>query len=219
VGWVGLVFILLLGTSGCAGFPQRSIGSAPSSAAADDQPVTPPGLFSWWHRSSRIAAQETSSAEQLESERPGERYPVANQSATNPWPETQSEWMARNFPRFNRLWNGTPAGYPRESPSSGEELSTSRVPLSRPDAANPTTASAPRSDGAVQPTYSSSGYVAGSNGDGKGQLVQNPDDLPESGRSAVCTVSAAGAVSSWKFARACDRKVVGKRRTSRADPG
>ena len=120
VGQAGLVVIFLLGASGCTGFPQRTFGTAPGSAPAEGQSVSPPGLFSWWHRdSSQNVAEETASAGQPETARPGPRYPLANQPTANPWPETQSEWVARNFPRFNRIWNGSTTGAARAPARSG----------------------------------------------------------------------------------------------------
>ena len=64
---------------------------------------------------------------------------AANQSSVSPWPETQSEWMARNFPRFNRLWNGSP----REAGDAQVqvEVSASRRPSKPPDDDTSVTAS------------------------------------------------------------------------------
>jgi hypothetical protein len=68
VGQAGLLAMLLLSASGCAGLPQRTSGTAPQSAPADGQPVSPPGLFSWWHRgSSRNVGEQTASVYHPES--------------------------------------------------------------------------------------------------------------------------------------------------------
>jgi hypothetical protein len=179
VGQAGILVILLLGASGCAGFPQRTIGIAPGSAPADGQAVSPPGLFSWWHRtSSRNAANETASAGQPETANPGQRYPSTNEPAANPWPESQSEWVARNFPRFNRIWNGAPNGRPAEVGGPADDLSTSRTPNNRPTPETPVTAAVPRSDRAVQPTEGPSSDDTRSNADRPGVRAQNPDNLP-----------------------------------------
>ena len=109
VGQAGLFLILLLGASGCAGFPQRTTGTSPWPPGSDGETASPPGLFSWWHRSpSRVDAAPADSTRLAETARPSQGNADASQTATNPWPETQSEWMARTFPRFNRLWNGSP---------------------------------------------------------------------------------------------------------------
>jgi len=140
VGHAGLLVILLLGVSGCAGFPQRTSGSSPWSTSADGQSVTPPGLFSWWHRgSSQPTAEATSANAQMDSARPIQRDTVASQFSVSPWPETQAEWNARNFPRLTRLWNGTPA----LPPSNRDQLSTARNETNPPadDAATKATES------------------------------------------------------------------------------
>jgi hypothetical protein len=179
VGQAGLLVMLLLGASGCAGFPQRSFGTAPQSAPADGQSVSPPGLFSRWHRSSsKNVAEETASVYHPESAGPGQRDPLANQPTANPWPESQSEWVARNFPRFNRLWNGSTTRTAREPGNSDDDLSTSRASVSRPVADTSVTASAPRSDGSVRPTEGPSSDDGGRAAGRSEPRVQNLDDLP-----------------------------------------
>ncbi len=124
VGQAGLLVVLLLGLSGCAGFPQRTGGSSPWPNSADGQSVTPPGLFSWWHRASAQPTAEATSADvQTDSARPVQRETVASQSSSSPWPETQAEWTARNFPRLTRLWNGTPT----EAPGNRDHLAATRT--------------------------------------------------------------------------------------------
>ena len=179
VGQAGLLVILLLGASGCAGFPQRTFGTAPGSAPTDGRSVSPPGLFSWWHRSSlQNTGDETASAGQPETAEPEQRYHLANQPSTSPWPETQAEWVARNFPRFNRLWNGSSTERVRERGEPGDDLATNRDSLSQPSGDTSVTASAPRSDRAVRPTEGPSGNDGGSSVDRSRQRVQNLDDLP-----------------------------------------
>ena len=113
VGKAALYLVLLLGASGCAGFPQRTSGSAPWATGSEEGNASPPGLFSWWHRSNTQTGEAPSRPDQVsETAAPSQAPAEIAQTATNPWPETQAEWMARNFPRFNRLWNGTPAGSP-----------------------------------------------------------------------------------------------------------
>jgi hypothetical protein len=179
VGQVGLLVILMLGASGCAGFPQRSTGTSPWSAPADGQSASPPGLFSWWHHgSSQNTALETASARQADTAGPGPRDALANEGETSPWPETQAEWMARNFPRFNRIWNGSTTGPARAAADRGDDLSTSRTRSRQPVTDTSVTDAAPRSDRAVQPTDGSSGDDTGSNANRPRPGVKKTDDLP-----------------------------------------
>ena len=179
VGQAGLLVILLLGASGCAGFPQRTFGTAPGSAPADGQTVSPPGLFSWWHRGNlQNTADETTSAGRPETADAGRQYPLANQPLTSPWPETQAEWVARNFPRFNRLWNGSSTGGVRERSEPGDDLAANRDSLRQRAGDTPVTAYAPRADRAVRPTEGPSGNESGPGATRSRQRVQNLDDLP-----------------------------------------
>ena len=58
-------------------------------------------------RQRQPTAEPTSADVQIDSARPVQRDTVAGRSSSSPWPETQAEWNARNFPRLTRLWNGT----------------------------------------------------------------------------------------------------------------
>jgi hypothetical protein len=130
VGKAALYLVLLLGASGCAGFPQRTSGSAPWETGSDLGNASPPGLFSWWHRSNTQTGEAPSGPDQMsETAAPSEAPAQITQTATNPWPETQAEWMARNFPRINRLWNGTPAGSPARGTDGNGMTWSNREPV------------------------------------------------------------------------------------------
>ena len=153
VAQAALYLGLLLGISGCAGFPQRTTGGSPWANGADSDSPSPPGLFSWWHRSGVQTTGATSGpAENSATVAPSQPYASTTNTATSPWPETQSEWVARNFPRFNRFWNGTPAARPAGSAEGSAVTWTNRIPAqSSPDEVA-AAADSPRSDGAVRPT-------------------------------------------------------------------
>ena len=179
VGQAGLYLVLLLGVSGCAGFPQRTTGSSPWAAGSDDENASPPGLFSWWHRGSyanrRHRAKPHRSPESAT--RRSQRHASRAIGRQNPWPETQSEWVARNFPRFNRLWNGTPAGGPLTP-------ATRAVDLDQPHAGSargrdrPSRQRSRVSDRAVRPTDGAFPDDRRSSADRSGSRAQNLDDLP-----------------------------------------
>ncbi len=175
----GLFLILLLGASGCTGLSQRTNGSSPWPPGSDGETASPPGLFSWWHRSpSRVDAAPADSTRLAETARPSQGDADASRTATSPWPETQSEWIARTFPRFNRLFNGTPAAKPAGGPDANGVLWTNRTRDDSPAADAEVTASAPRSDGAVRPTEGDSPIQTASKPGRSG--VQPPyfDNLP-----------------------------------------
>jgi hypothetical protein len=156
VGQAALYLVLLLGLSGCAGFPQRSTGSSPWETGSDQGNASPPGLFSWWHRSTtQTGAAPSSSSETPEAARPSQDYAQATQAAANPWPETQSEWMARNFPRFNRLWNGTPAAIPPRPTDTNGVTWTNRMRDRAPaaDVAEKNSADSGETDGALRTSF------------------------------------------------------------------
>ena len=173
------LFGLAAGASGCAGFPQRTTGTSPWAARLRRETASPPGLFSWWHRSpSRVDAAPADSTRLAETARPSQGNADASQTATNPWPETQSEWMARTFPRFNRLWNGTPAARPAGGPDANGVLWTNRTCDDSPAADAEVTASAPRSDGAVRPTEGASPLQTASKPGRSGVQAPYFDNLP-----------------------------------------
>ncbi len=178
---VGLLVVSLLGASGCAGFPQRSSGTSLWGAPADGEPTPPPGVFSWLHRGpSQTGAAPTDGAGAAETSRPNAAPVVANRPVTDPWPESQSEWFARNFPRLNRLWNGSPTGTPRDAGDSTGRLQMSRASANSTAADEPVTASTPRADQDVRPTDGASQETGASSADRSGSRAKYPDDLPYS---------------------------------------
>ncbi len=179
VGKAALCIGLMLGISGCAGFSQRSTGSSPWTTGSEGENTSPPGLFSWWHGgrvqsstppSNPAAMQETAGRSQGRSQ--------AGESATSPWPETQSEWAARTFPRFNRFWNGTPEGTPAASPDTEGVTWTNRLPEQSLADERAVAALAPRSDGAIRPTEGASLPAAERGAGGAGSRPRNLDELP-----------------------------------------
>ena len=110
VGQAGLLVILLLGASGCAGFPQRTIGSSPWSAPADGQAASPPGLFSWWHREQLANHRGKRPLRQRKPETARPR-PALRRSRTSrrrvPGPKrNRSGWLATS-PDSTGIWNGS----------------------------------------------------------------------------------------------------------------
>ncbi len=179
VGQAGLLLMLLLGASGCAGVPQQATGSSSWPPGADANHASPPGLFSWWHRSGTQAdAAPEAPSRMSETARTSQADSDSSKTATSPWPETQSEWTARNFPRFNRLWNGTPAGSPPARPDGNDVAWTNRTPDQSPATDVAVTASVPRSDGAVRPTDGASPTQDDSRSDRSRSRPQYLDNLP-----------------------------------------
>jgi hypothetical protein len=179
VGQAGLLLILLLSVSGCAGVSTRTTGSSPWPAGSQGANASPPGLFSWWHRTgTETGAAPSAATEVAETAGESPRNSGATQAASSPWPETQSEWVARNFPRFNRLWNGTPAGSPARATDGNDVMWSNRMPDQTPAADTAVTASAPRSDGAVRPTEGGSPVQTDARTGGSGSRAQILDDLP-----------------------------------------
>ena len=177
VGKAALCIGLLLGISGCAGFTQHTTGSAPWTTGSDGESASPPGLFSWWHRGgAQSGATPASPAGMQETAGRPQGYSEAGQSATNPWPETQSEWVARTFPRMNRLWNGTPEGTRPAAPDAEGVTWTNRLPENADAGAVASTA--PRSDGAIRPTQGASLSAAARGADVAGSRPRYLDELP-----------------------------------------
>ena len=170
---------LLLGLSGCAGFPQRTTGGSPWANGADAEGPAPPGLFSSWHRSGvQTTGASTTPTENSETTAPSQAYAGTTSTATSPWPETQAEWVARNFPRFNRLWNGTPSARPA-GPADGSGVAwTNRIPDRSKADDVAVTSDSPRSDGAVQPTDGASDRQADSRTARTASATQSLDNLP-----------------------------------------
>jgi hypothetical protein len=179
VGQAALYIGLLLGVSGCAGFPQQTTGSSPWTTGSEGENASPPGLFSWWHRSGTQAGTASSTPTGMqETAGASQRYSEASQSATSPWPETRSEWVARNFPRFNRLWNGTPEGMPPPRPDAGGVTWTNRLPEKSPADERAVATSDPRSDGAIRPTDGAAAAAADAGEGRAGSRGQSVAELP-----------------------------------------
>ena len=179
VGQAGLLVILLLGASGCTGFPQRTIGTAPGSAPPEGQSVSRPGLFSWWHRSSsQNAANETASAGGPEMASAGQRHDLAGSADGQSLARITIGVGGSQLPSIQPdLERGTDRRRP-EAGGPADELSTSRDPNNQPMSETPETAAVPRSDRAVRPTEGPSSDDNRSNANRSGPRAQNLDDLP-----------------------------------------
>ena len=150
---VGLLLVTLLGASGCSGFPQRSNGTSLWGAPSDGEPAPPPGVFSWLHRKTPQTGASATDGAGLAGVSGSNTAPVvANPPETDPWPETQSQWFARNFPRLTRLWNGSTTGRPADGGELTVRLQTSRTPATSPAADAAGDGLDPRADQDVRPT-------------------------------------------------------------------
>ena len=145
---VGLVVLLLLGTSGCAGF--QRLNGLPSDAPRSDGDKASSARFSWWGpRAPRGGGSADS-----EADLPATSQPAPHLVATGPsgdvWPESQSEWMARNFPRISRLWKQDTTHGRHQVDDQASRSQASRGTPRSGDA----TAAAARADGEVHPADS-----------------------------------------------------------------
>jgi hypothetical protein len=96
---------LLLGISGCAGLPQRLDWSSPKVDRSNANDPTVASQIPWWRRPAAEAAATDSATELARTSRAKsttESTPIPG----DVWPESRSEWMARNFPLLSRRWYG-----------------------------------------------------------------------------------------------------------------
>jgi len=112
---MGLVIMMLVGTSGCAGVPQRFSWSSPPGTSEDrtDSPAT--ARHSWLHRSGSPAVDAGDTRQDLAQSSPARSQPQATRSRQDLWPERRSEGLARFFPSLSRRWNAAETS--RSSPS------------------------------------------------------------------------------------------------------
>jgi hypothetical protein len=170
---VGLVVLLMLGASGCAGFQQRPYWSSATTAGPDgaDAPTPPPSPFSFWRRSGSEAAPHSESAPSL-AETPRPAVPVG---ATSPsgdvWPESRQEWTARNFPRLTFLFTGYISSGAPDGGAPNLSYQPNRISPRQSPSTAPATASTPRDDDEVRPTDGSSEDNAASS---KARAVDRP---------------------------------------------
>ncbi len=179
VGKAALCIGLMLSISGCAGFSQHTTGSSPWTTGSEGENTSPPGLFSWWHRGGvQSSTPPTNPAGMQETVGRSQGRSEAGETATSPWPETQSEWAARTFPRFNRFWNGSPEVTRPASPDTEGVNWTNRLPEQSVADESAVAASAPRSDGAIRPTDGASLPAAERGAGGAGSRPRYLDELP-----------------------------------------
>jgi hypothetical protein len=114
---VGSVVLLLVGFSGCAGVPQRVSWSSPPADRSDAADSPTPSRFSWW-RQPRAEAATTDSPSNVAEAGKATEPAASTEVPVNVWPESRSEWLARQFPIMSRLWNGRPTGNARDADPS-----------------------------------------------------------------------------------------------------
>ncbi len=102
---LGLVIMMLLGISGCAGAPQRfSWSSAPgTSGDRADSPAT--DRYSWWHRAGSKPVDAGDPRQDLAQSSPSRSQPKETRSRHDIWPEWRSDRLARLFPSLSRRGN------------------------------------------------------------------------------------------------------------------
>ena len=118
----GIVVLLLLGLSGCAGVPQRSSWTSPSEPVADGAEARPSGrLLSWWRRPRAEANTELpqGTAPVVAATSGSGVMARESQPASEVWPERRDGLLSR-LPVLGRLWSG--AGRDRSEESSISEL-------------------------------------------------------------------------------------------------
>jgi hypothetical protein len=112
-----LVVLLLLGISGCAGVQQRVSWSSPSMDRSDATGAPAPSRFSWWRRP-RAEAPTNDSTSNLAKADEATEAAAAPKLPVDVWPESRSEWLARQFPLMSRLWNGNATARTRDAEAS-----------------------------------------------------------------------------------------------------
>ena len=180
VGKAALCIGLMLGISGCAEFhnirpearrgqpaqrektPRRR-GCSRGGTVVGPQSSAPPSNPARYARDRRTI--------------PGS-FPKRAESATSPWPETQSEWAARNLPSVQPILERHSGGTRPASPDTEGVTWTNRLPEQSLADERAVTASAPRSDGAIRPTEGASLPAAAARCGGAGSRPRNLDELP-----------------------------------------
>ncbi len=121
---MGLIIMMLLGISGCAGAPQRFSWSSPSAKSEDrdDSPTTV--RFSWWHRSGSNPDGVANPRQDVTQSSPVRSQPNDTKSPADIWPQRRSDSLARLFPNLSRRRSAA------ESPRSVTSERTDRVPNS-----------------------------------------------------------------------------------------
>jgi hypothetical protein len=120
---IGLVIMMMLGISGCAGAPQRLMWSSASAPAEDraDSPARP--RFSWWNRAGSRPAGAEDRKQDLAQSSPARSQPKETSETRDIWHQERSPGLARFFPSFNRRSN---------SPENRRDPSQSRSVAKKP---------------------------------------------------------------------------------------
>ena len=119
---IGLVVMLLVGLTGCAGVPQRLSWSSPStdSTRTDD---TSPLRFSWWRRVGNPNSGNAETATRLSGTAKTRTTSGDTAMPTDGWPEPKSDGLSRFFPLLSRRWDSSSSSRDRDDARSRAELS------------------------------------------------------------------------------------------------
>jgi len=123
---MGLVIMMLLGISGCAGAPQRFSWSSPPPTSEDrtDSPAT--ARYSWWHRAGSQRVDAADPRQDLAQSSPGRSQPNETKGRVDMWPERRSDGLARFFPSLNRRRNAAETSRSVASERSDHTPNTAR---------------------------------------------------------------------------------------------
>src|SRR5438046_797886 len=100
----GIVMLLLLGLSGCAGVQQRLSWASPSASGADQADARPTARLSWWRRPpTEAAAPSSPTLDFTETSRAGSMAGDTRPASTI-WPERR-DGLLRYVPLLGRRWN------------------------------------------------------------------------------------------------------------------
>jgi hypothetical protein len=184
---VGLVLLLLLGLSGCAGLQQRLSWSSPSTADAGRTDPPAPSRFSWLRRPGGEPSAAQGSWSGLAESSKAAPATDNTKLPLNSWPDPPSDGFSRYFPMLSRRWD-------RGRTERVDATSTGRADLSQVSARSGATTqpSGALDDRAVRPVKASDAAdfgsggaksVMGQQGSGRSSLMPAPARpyvLPES---------------------------------------
>jgi hypothetical protein len=137
---VGIMMVMLLGLSGCAGMQQQGGWASPSGASGygagvDERPLA---RLAWWRRTK--ADSETTSADASAMTNPGRPGLLASDSASAPDASSARPSLLRRFALLGQRLTGTkgddsdsndlPASWKRGSPASGPVTTAFAAPAS-----------------------------------------------------------------------------------------
>jgi len=162
---VGLVLlslpVLLPGVSGCAGLPQRLSLSSPRATGSDGTETPASSLISWWRGSGSKASSSTEVASNSEDNGKAATPSGGAYLPGDVWPESRSEWLARQFPFLSRGWNANRGERVRDGVDPSVRSQGSAVSARSDAARDPSTA---RADDDVRPVQATSGDDSANSG-------------------------------------------------------